>query len=134
MAKKKKDEKDEKEQLAINLIGLAGIEGLGFSSAAELHVLLGVKNVHDVYMACKEGKIATLPGWGEVRQRKLKSSIELSVMWFQSHCKKKQREHSNLVDNEITENMAKTIGLDKELIQEIARAHAEALKNQNDEE
>lgn len=133
--KVKKEEKkdDEKDKLAINIIGLAGIEGLGFSSAAELHVLLGVKTVHDVYKACKEGKIATLPGWGEIRQRKLKSSIELSVMWFQSHCKKKKREHSNILDNEITENIANAIGLDKELIEEIARAHAEAFKKEGDE-
>jgi DNA polymerase/3'-5' exonuclease PolX len=92
-----------------------------------------VKTVHDVYKACKEGKVATLPGWGEVRQRKLKSSIELSVMWFQSHCKKKQREHVNIINKGVADNIAKVIGLDKELIEEIAKAHGEAFKAQGDE-
>lgn len=130
MAKDKKNKNKEKDNkaLAVNLIGLAGIEGLGFSSAAELHVLLGVRNVYDVYEACKRGDIARLPGWGEVRQNKLKSSIEISVIWFQSQCKKKQREFKDYVDEEITKNMAKTIGLDKDLIEEIARAHSEAIQ------
>lgn len=129
MAKSKKNkEKENKKDLAVNLIGLAGIEGLGFSSAAELHVLLGVKSVYDVYEACKQNKLADLPGWGEVRQKKLKSSIEISVMWFQSQCKKKQREYKDYVDDEITKNMANTIGLDKELIDEIALAHADSIK------
>lgn len=132
--KKNKKEKDNK-SIAVNLIGLAGIEGLGFSSAAELHVLLGVRSVHDVYQACKRGDIAKLPGWGEVRQNKLKNSIEISVMWFQSQCKKKQREYKDYVDEEIAKNMANTIGLDKVLIEEIARAHAESiLKKQKGDE
>lgn len=115
--------KEDSEKLAFDLVGLAGIEGIGFSMAAELHVLMGINTVHDLYKACKEGKIATLKGWGESKQRRLKNSIELNVLWFRSHCKKIEREKEGCV----IENMAKAIGIDSLLMKEIAESHKESL-------
>jgi len=120
----KKDEEhirlqEEQKQKAFNIIGLAGIEGLGFASAAELHVLLGVNNVYDVYKACQDGRVETLEGWGTVRQQKIKSSIELSVLWFQGQCKKVKAKNQD----EVIENMANAIGFSKELMKEVALAH-----------
>jgi len=118
---------NEGEKLAFNLVGLACIEGLGFASAAELHVLLGVNTVHDLYSACKEGRLVALDGWGETRQKKLMRSIELSVLWFRSHCKKVERENEATV----IENMARAVGIDSDLMKEIAEAHAEINKEEN---
>lgn len=112
--------KEEQRRKAFDVIGIAGIEGLSFASAAELHVLLGVKTVYDVYKACQEGKLEELDGWGSVRQQKIKSSIELSVLWFQGQCKKVKANRQE----DIIENMACAIGFDKELMKEIALANS----------
>jgi len=117
-------EKEEAEKLAFDLVGLAGIDGIGFSMAAELHVLMGINTVHDLYNACREGKIATLKGWGAAKQRKLKTSIELNVLWFRSHCKKIEREK----EGGVIENMAKAIGINSELMKGIAKSHSESFK------
>jgi len=110
--------KEAQKRKAFDIIGIAGIEGLGFTSAAELHVLLGVNTVYDVYLACQEGKLEALDGWGRARQQKIKSSIELSVLWFQSHCKKAKQKQTE----DVIENMANAI-FDKDLMKEIALAH-----------
>lgn len=123
----RKNKKEKEKQLALDLVGLAGVDGLGFAKAAELHVALGVTTVHELYIACREGKVAEV--WSEEREKKLKSSIELSVMWFQSNvskAKKKQQE-------EVVENMAKAVGISGALMKEIAEAH-KSVMNPNDED
>jgi len=99
--------------LIMNLVGLASLEGLNSAKVSQLHVELGIKNVHDLYNACKEGKVSQMEGWDKVSEAELKSSIELGVLWVQSNINK---ELKKAPANRIT----KIITADKEMMKEIA--------------
>lgn len=73
---------------SFNVLGLTAINGINFKKAAELHVKLNINNIEDLYHACKEGRINKLEGWGEVVENKIKSEIELNVLWMHTQCSK----------------------------------------------
>jgi DNA polymerase/3'-5' exonuclease PolX len=105
---------DDKNKL-FELIGLISINGITFEKAAELHVLLGINNVQDLYEACKRGEVSRLKGWGEITQEKIKSEIELHVLWMMSKCAKVKKENSSDY---------KTAKIDKEFLLILARIQA----------
>jgi len=119
----KKDKKRKEEQV-YDLIGIAGVTGLGIAGASQLHVLLGITTVFELYEACKRGDVSCLPGWGRAREAKLKNTIEISILWFQSQCKREERKLEELKEKNKPKNK-KSIGFNSELLKEIALAYAE---------
>lgn len=79
---------NEKKVNKFDLLGLTAISLVNFKKAAELHVKLNINNIEDLYRACKEGRVRELKGWGEITESKIKSEIELSVLWLHTQCVK----------------------------------------------
>jgi DNA polymerase/3'-5' exonuclease PolX len=109
---KNKENKKRDKRNIFNLIGLTSIAGINFKKAAELHILLKINDIEDLYKACKENKLAALPGWGTNSQAKVKSQIEINILWMMGQCNKVKKEvdspHQNpLVDKEILMEMAR---------------------------
>lgn len=107
----KKKEKHKKRNV-FNLIGLTSVAGVNFKKAAELHVLLKVNDIEDLYNACKDNKVAALPGWGTNSQAKLKSQIEINILWMMGQCNKAKSEHESTYQAPLA---------DKETLLEMAR-------------
>jgi hypothetical protein len=107
-------------QRLLELLGVTSIAGITFNKAAELHLLLGINNISDLYKACKEGKVAKLKGWGEIKQEKIKSEIEAHVLWLASQCNKVKKDLSSDYQRPL---------IDKEFLLSLARSQAE--KNNN---
>ena len=57
------------------LFELFGINGLGAKKIKALHEKLGVGSVADLEQACREGKVAALPGFGDKTASKLLANI-----------------------------------------------------------
>jgi DNA polymerase (family X) len=66
-----------RKETPVDLVGLTSIEGLGPKSVKVLYVQLGVKNIDDLELACKDGKIRSLPRFGEKSEQKIMKGIEL---------------------------------------------------------
>lgn len=79
---------NEKKVNKFDLLGLTAISLVNFKKAAELHIKLNINNIEDLYRACKEGRVRELKGWGEITESKIKSEIELSVLWLHTQCVK----------------------------------------------
>ena len=58
------------------LFELFDLSGLGAKKIKALHEKLGVGSVADLEAACKEGKVATLAGFGDKTEQKLLAAIE----------------------------------------------------------
>ena len=84
---KPKEVKNKRNYL-FDLIGLTSISGVDFKKAAELYIILKISTVEELYEACKQNKLAALAGWGEASQQKVKSQIELNVLWMSGQCNK----------------------------------------------
>jgi len=105
--------------LIMDLVGLSGLEGLNSAKVSQLHVELGVKNVHDLYQACLNKEVSQLDGWDIASEESLKSTIELGVLWVQSNINKTLK--SKVVP---AEKLAKVVVADKEMLKEIAEEQA----------
>lgn len=95
---------------SFNVLGLTAINGINFKKAAELHVKLNINNIEDLYHACKEGRINKLEGWGEVVENKIKSEIELNVLWMHTQCSKvysETKKQPKELDKEFLLNLVK---------------------------
>jgi len=90
--KKKRENKKEKVNNIFDLIGVASVVGISFKKAAELHIGLRINNIEDLYNACKDGRVSALDGWGPKSQSKIKSQIELNVLWMIGQCNKVKSE------------------------------------------
>lgn len=88
----KEVKKDKKRNYLFDLIGLTSVSGIDFKKAAELYMLLKISTVEELYEACKQNKLAALPGWGEASQQNVKSQIELNVLWMSGQCNKVKKE------------------------------------------
>ena len=111
MKKEIKDREEKRSKSIFDLVGLTSIVGINFKKAAELHIILRINNIEELYKACKENKLAALPGWGEVSQSKIKSQIELNVLWMMGQCNKVKESINSpyqlpLVDKETLLKMA----------------------------
>lgn len=93
--KEERGNKKKKVNSIFDLVGLTSIVGINFKKAAELHIALRINNMEDLYNACKENKLAQLSGWGTVSQSKIKSQIELNVLWMMGQCNKAKEEVSS---------------------------------------
>lgn len=71
-----------------DLLGLTAVNGINFKKAAELHVKLDIRNIEDLYNACKENKLHNLKGFSQSLQSRIKSEIELNVLWLHTQCTK----------------------------------------------
>jgi DNA polymerase/3'-5' exonuclease PolX len=106
-----KNKSDSNKKL-FNLIGLTSITGIDFKKAAQLHVCLGVNNIEDLYKACRDGKVSKLKGWGAVSEERIKSEIELHILWFNAQCTKAKKEYGienyqrSNIDKEFLHNLA----------------------------
>ena len=78
-----------------DLLGLTAVNGINFKKAAELHVKLDIKNIEDLYNACKENKVHNLKGFSRSLQNRIKSEIELNVLWLHTQCTKVSRDGDN---------------------------------------
>tara|TARA_B100000927_G_scaffold169810_1_gene136944 strand:+ start:124 stop:492 length:369 start_codon:yes stop_codon:yes gene_type:complete len=78
-----------------DLLGLTAVNGINFKKAAELHVKLDIRNIEDLYNACKENKIHNLKGFSQSLQNRIKSEIELNVLWLHTQCTKVTNEANN---------------------------------------
>lgn len=98
-----------------NLVGLTSITGIDFKKAAQLHVCLGVNSIEDLYEACKNGDVAKLKGWGAVTEERIKSEIELHILWFNAQCSKAKKEYGienyqrSKIDKDFLHNLAKEL-------------------------
>lgn len=52
------------------MIPLLQLQGLGGKKIAKLHKELHVKDVNDLKIACEEGRVAALAGFGKKRKRR----------------------------------------------------------------
>tara|TARA_Y100000389_G_C17468324_1_gene527797 strand:- start:1089 stop:1469 length:381 start_codon:yes stop_codon:yes gene_type:complete len=93
-----------------DVLGLTVINGINFKKAAELHVELNINSIEELYQACKEGKVRSLKGWGEIIENKIKSEIELNVLWIHTQCAKvnnKSKKQLKEFDKEFLLNLVK---------------------------
>jgi len=89
MEKGQKDTtKKTKKVSKFDLLGLTAVNGINFKKAAELHVKLDIKNIEDLYNACKENRVHNLKGFSQSLQNRIKSEIELNVLWLHTQCTK----------------------------------------------
>jgi len=66
-----------KQEFPAGLFELFDLQGLGPKKVKALYETLGISSVADLAAACKEGKVAGLPGFGEKTQTKILESIAL---------------------------------------------------------
>lgn len=71
-----------------DMLGLTAISGVNFKKASELYVHLGVRNIEELYNACKKGEVQRLKGWGASTEQRIKSEIELNLIWLHGQCTK----------------------------------------------
>jgi len=92
---KNKGQPKEVKNSLFDLIGLMSISGIDFKKAVQLHLLLGINNMQDLYQACKEGRVRELKGFGEITEKKIKSEIELNILWFNTQRNKYKKIYNN---------------------------------------
>ncbi|MFD6440256.1 DNA polymerase/3'-5' exonuclease PolX [Peribacillus sp. NPDC060186] len=63
------------EQVPKGLIPLLQLQGLGGKKIAKLHKELHINDVNDLKLACEEGKVAALTGFGKKTEEKILSAI-----------------------------------------------------------
>ncbi|RFU60278.1 DNA polymerase/3'-5' exonuclease PolX [Bacillus sp. V59.32b] len=64
------------EEVPRGLIPLLQLQGLGGKKIAKLHKELYVNDVHDLKLACEEGKVRELAGFGKKTEEKILAAIE----------------------------------------------------------
>ena len=106
-----------------DILGLTAIGGINFKKAAELYVHLGVTNIEELYKACKEGKIQNIKGWGLSTQNRIKSEIELNVLWLHTQCTKLKKENSDISGQRF----------DKDFLLELVKEQAKTNLNKQDD-
>jgi len=62
-------------EVPVDVTGLLAIEGLGPKTLRRLWEELGVKTVDDLEAALANGRVRTLPGFGERREQRLRQSL-----------------------------------------------------------
>ncbi len=67
-----------KKATPVRLDELARVEGMGPKSVQRLYKELGIRNLKELEKAAKEGKIATLPGFGKKSEEKILKGIEFA--------------------------------------------------------
>ncbi len=92
MSKREKNTKKKKENNQFDLLGLTSVSGINIKRAAELHVKLGISSLNELYKACKDGRLVDVKGWGAHTQQRIKSEIELNVLWVHTQCSKIKKE------------------------------------------
>lgn len=96
MEKRQKDTTKKTTRVSkFDLLGLTAVNGINFKKAAELHVKLDIKNIEDLYNACKENKVHNLKGFSQSLQNRIKSEIELNVLWLHTQCTKVNSDGDN---------------------------------------
>lgn len=75
-----------------DLLGITAVSGISIKKAAELYVKLGISNLNELYQACKDGKLVDIKGWGLSTQQRIKSEIELNILWMHTQCTKIRKE------------------------------------------
>ena len=66
-------------ELPEDVVRLMQVEGVGPKTAQRLHEELGLRSAADVYAAAQAGKIRTLFGFGEKRERRLLHAAEATL-------------------------------------------------------
>jgi DNA polymerase/3'-5' exonuclease PolX len=104
-------EKEVQKNNLFDLIGLMSINGIDFKKAVQLHLMLEINNMQELYEACKEGRVRELKGFGEITEKKIKSEIELNILWFNSQRNKYKKIYNNdfqgpVADKEFLLNLA----------------------------
>lgn len=92
---KNKGQPKEVKNSLFDLIGLMSISGIDFKKAVQLHLLLEINNMQDLYEACKKGRVRELKGFGEITEKKIKSEIELNILWFNTQRNKFKKIYNN---------------------------------------
>jgi DNA polymerase/3'-5' exonuclease PolX len=101
------------------LVGLTAIRNIDFKKAAQLHICLGVSSIEELYKACKEGRVAPLEGWGIATESRLKSDIEVSILWLNAQCAKAKKTYGvhdyqkTKIDKEFLLKLAKELEKNK---------------------
>lgn len=68
--------KDLKKSVEPGLIEMLDIPGMGPKKVVALHAQLNIKTVSELETACKDDRVATLPGFGKKTQEKILAGIE----------------------------------------------------------
>lgn len=76
---------DLKASIAPGLVEMLDIPGLGPKKIQAMHKLLGVDSIEKLEAACKEGKVATLEGFGAKTQANLLEGIERKRQYASKH-------------------------------------------------
>ncbi len=61
----------------VDVLALTSIEGLGPKHARALHEALGVRSLADLEAACREGRVRSVPHFGERSEQKILRGLEL---------------------------------------------------------
>ncbi len=61
----------------VDIVGLTAIEGLGPKGVRVLYEELGVRTLRDLERACREGRVRSLPHFGERSEQKILRGLEL---------------------------------------------------------
>lgn len=65
-----------RQELPVDMMSLTAVEGIGAKTARALHDALGVRTLEDLKAAVRQGKVRTLPHFGEKSEQKLSKAIE----------------------------------------------------------
>ena len=104
--KKSKRRENTQKQKMFDILSLTCISGITPNIAAQIHVELDINNIDELYVACKQGRLAKLDGWGEEKQSDIIDEIELQTLWIMSQCNKIRRKKSNdFQQNNVTKNI-----------------------------
>ena len=76
---------DLKASIPPGLVAMLGIPGLGPKKVKALNDKLGVETIEQLEAVCKEGKVATLDGFGEKTQSKILEGIQFNRMYASKH-------------------------------------------------
>ena len=76
---------DLKASVPAGLLELLGLQGLGPKKVKKLHDELGVDSIEKLEAVCKDGKVATLDGFGEKSQTKILEAIAFKRQFASRH-------------------------------------------------
>lgn len=65
-----------RQKLPVDMVKLSEVEGIGPKTIRALHEAIGVCTIEDLERAVREGKVRTLPHFGETSEHKLASALE----------------------------------------------------------
>src|SRR6185503_7803518 len=76
---------DLKASVPPGFVEMLGIPGVGPKKIIALNIKLGIRSIEELEAACKDGKVATLDGFGEKTQSKILEGIQFKRTYAARH-------------------------------------------------